>query len=66
MNPTECPNCGANLDGGPVPQEYVDKGYYREGTRWSRVIGISDLKKDRIVAWLCPDCDHQWERKYPD
>lgn len=59
-----CPGCGANLLGEPIPQEYIDKGYYGEGiTHFSRLIGIYDTTRDMTVAYKCPDCGHQWDRK---
>lgn len=65
MDPKVCPNCNANLVGDPIPQDLIDSGYYGTNTHWSRVIGLYSMEKDRVVEWLCPDCEHQWERKYP-
>ena len=58
-----CPLCGSDLTGEPIPQEYIDKGYYAPGaTHYSRMIGIYDVALDRTVAWQCPDCGGQWPR----
>ncbi len=29
---------------------------------FSRLIGVSDPERDRIVEWLCPDCGERWTR----
>ena len=63
MTPDICPKCGADLTGEPIPQEYIDKGYYGNNTHYSRVGSIYDIGLDRTVAWVCPDCKHEWERK---
>lgn len=55
-NPTHCPQCGADFDGGPIPEDI--RQHYSPPYRWSRVIGISD--RDRLVEWMCPDCKHTW------
>lgn len=61
--PTHCPKCRADFQGEPIPQKYIDKGYYGEHTHFSRIIGISDEKTDRVVLWACPDCGHEWLRE---
>jgi len=60
--PKVCPNCGADFKGDPIPQEYIDKGYYGEEKYFSRCIGIYDTGRDCTVAWQCPDCKHEWPR----
>jgi hypothetical protein len=55
-----CPICNANLQGEPIPKEQ-QKSY--GATHFTRKIGISDLTKDRIVKWQCPDCDGEWDRQ---
>ena len=55
-----CPLCGADLDGGPIPER--DRENYAPPYRWSRRIGIYSIETDRTVAWMCPDCKGQWER----
>jgi hypothetical protein len=58
-----CPHCAASLIGDPIPQEYIDKGYYGEATHWRREIGheISGVY-DGVLFWSCPDCGKAWER----
>jgi hypothetical protein len=72
-----CPNCNANLDGGSIWQHFYEKygterqadetaalyGATKEKGAWGRAIAIYDRDKDRTVAWVCPDCKHQWERR---
>lgn len=42
--------------------EYVKKSY-SPPYRWSRLIGIEDLKLyDGISYWQCPDCNTVWDR----
>jgi hypothetical protein len=72
-----CPNCSADLDGDLIWQTFMDK-YQDETTadefaemyaatrtegRWKRQISIYSQGQDRTVAWACPDCKHEWERK---
>lgn len=62
-NTDTCPHCKADLQGAPIPEEYIQKGYYDpETTHYSRRIGVYDLNTDRTVAWRCPDCGDEWER----
>ena len=57
-----CPNCKIDLRGEPIPEKY--KEFYEESvTHYSRLIGVYDLKQDRVVLWKCPDCNYQWDRK---
>lgn len=58
-----CPN-GCDLQGAPIPQEYIDKGYYGEGvTHYSRMIGVEvQGLYDGILYYACPDCDATWHR----
>lgn len=59
-HPTNCPHCNISLLGDPIPQEYIDKGYY-SGTHWKREIGIEDPSKyDGVYYYQCPDCNAQW------
>jgi hypothetical protein len=60
----ECPLCGADLRGDPIPQEYIDQGYYRPGvTHYSRQMGhqITGVY-DGVLYWSCPDCGGMWNR----
>jgi hypothetical protein len=61
-DPTSCPNCLVSFQGDPIPQEYIDAGYYGDKTHWSTVIGIYDMTEDCTVAWRCPFCQHEWKR----
>lgn len=54
-----CPKCNADLDAGPIPEEYHE--HYKPPYRYSRLIGIYDYEKDRTVRWKCPDCEQEWE-----
>lgn len=59
--PSECPNCGADLRGERIPQEYIDKGYYSpEDPYYYRVIAEYSIELDRSTNWICPDCNHKW------
>jgi hypothetical protein len=46
----ECPHCKADLRD------------QRVGPPFIRQIGISDLNRDRVTMWQCPDCKGQWAR----
>lgn len=64
MYERSCPKCNADLRGDPIPDEYIKEGHYGEGaTHFYRTIGIYSMEQDRTVAWKCPDCGHEWERK---
>ena len=57
-----CPN-GCDLRGEPIPQEYIDAGYYGTKTHYSRMIGIENPRVyDGVIAWHCPDCGLTWPR----
>lgn len=60
MYPSRCPKCDDDFTGKPIPEESRDA--YGGATNFSRVIGISSLEHDRLVAWKCPDCGHEWPR----
>ncbi|WP_040513707.1 hypothetical protein [Gracilibacillus halophilus] len=55
-----CPLCNTDLRGEPIPEE--QQGSYN-ATQFTRKIGISDIEKDRIVKWKCPDCKGKWDIK---
>jgi hypothetical protein len=59
--PEGCPNCHANLDGGPIPEKI--RHNYSPPYRWTRKIGISD--GDGVHTWRCPDCNHTWDASAP-
>ncbi len=72
-----CPNCNTDLDGGLIFQTFMEKyndrakaletaemyGATETTGQWGRAIALYDINKDRTVAYKCPDCNHQWERK---
>jgi len=39
-------------------------GWEKHGklNRWGRQIGVYDMRKDRTVAYKCPDCNGEWGR----
>lgn len=59
-----CPNCNSNLQGNPIPQEYIDQGMYESGaTHYSKLIGMEIPEVyDGVLCWLCPDCNFMWPR----
>lgn len=62
-----CPHCDADLQGEPIPQEYIDKGYYgppeTASTHYSRLIGVEIRGAyDGVLFWQCPDCGGRWHR----
>lgn len=53
---SNCPHCGANWQGEPIPD---DIAHHYAGTHWGREIGIDGGRLgiyDGVVAYLCPDC----------
>jgi hypothetical protein len=58
-----CPHCNADLTGEPIPQEYIDKGYYGDKTHYSRKVG-HEIRGvyDGVLFWSCPDCGKAWPR----
>lgn len=59
-----CPSCGESFRGAEIPQEYIDKGYYGEGTRYySTKLGI-DVRGayDGVLIWKCEVCNYMWPR----
>jgi hypothetical protein len=55
-DPDECPSCGADFQGEPIPEER--RHWYGGATHFRRCVGISD--GDSIHTWVCPDCGHHW------
>jgi len=55
--PDNCPNCNTSFQGKEIPAK--DQHLFGS-THFSRVIGLSNGSS--FVAWLCPDCNHQWDR----
>lgn len=76
-SPTNCPHCGANLQGDLVYQTFLDKykdpvkakevaamyGATETEGRWGKAIGIYDNDLDRTVAYRCPECEKEWPRE---
>jgi len=73
-----CPKCNSNLEGGLIYEhflkEYEDEekalqtaqmyGATKTTGHWGRQIGIYDFYEDRTVGYRCPDCGHEWSRKW--
>lgn len=58
-----CPLCNADLRGDPIPQEYIDKGYYGKSRWYSRMIGVEIRGVyDGVLYYACPDCGGAWQR----
>jgi hypothetical protein len=71
-----CPKCKADLEGGLIYETFSEEhgneqaaldtaaacGATKAEGRWGRQIAIYDREKDRTVAFMCPDCGHEWER----
>lgn len=76
-NHGHCPNCNLDLNGGSIwatfNEKYADEakadeiaamyGATRDTGSWGKAISIYDMERDITVAWKCPECNHQWERK---
>lgn len=62
MNAT-CPHCAAGLLGDPIPQKYIDEGWYGTKTHYDRTIGVEVRGVyDGVLYWACPDCGGTWHR----
>jgi len=62
MTQEYCPHCNVSLQGKPIPAKY--RHYYdSKETHYSRKIGVSDLEKDTILYYQCPDCNGKWDRE---
>jgi len=58
-----CPQCGVADQGDPIPQEYIDEGFYGDKTHFSKFIGYQERGVyDGVIIWHCPDCGHTWPR----
>jgi hypothetical protein len=51
-NKENCPLCNTDLQGESIPKEHQDS---YNATHFTRKVGISDIERDRIVKWKCPD-----------
>jgi hypothetical protein len=58
MIPKCCPQCNADFDAGPIPEDV--RHLYAGDGRFSRVISV-DIGHDRHDHWQCPDCGHEWK-----
>ena len=56
--PKHCPECKADLDGGPIPEDIREN--YSPPYRWCRAISVQTWEGDRHEHWRCPDCGHEW------
>lgn len=62
-----CPSCGVSLIGGPIPQEYIDAGFYGDPdgehyTHWRRDIVVYGGDRATFLGYRCPDCGAMWGR----
>ena len=58
-----CPNCNADWNGEPIPEDIRE--HYSPPYYWRREIGIDGGMLgiyDGIVAYQCPDCKHEFPR----
>lgn len=55
-----CPECGTSWLAEPIPE--ASRHHYGGRTHFRRLIGIYDPRRDRTVAWRCPDCGTEWDR----
>lgn len=61
QNPADCPHCGADLTGAPIPVE--SRHYYGSATHFDRRIGVEVRGVyDGVLFWRCPDCGGPWHR----
>ena len=56
---SECPHCGINLVGEPIP--YASRELYGNKTHFTRLIGVSN--GDTIKYYKCPDCGGRVNRQ---
>ncbi len=59
-DPERCPHCNADLQGDPIPEEYLD--CFGGATHYSRKLAVYDYNRDRTSAsaWRCPVCGQDW------
>ena len=77
MIPKTCPRCNANFELQDIYEHFLKEyndpkealetaemyGWTKDKPqRFSRIIGIYDINKDRTTHWQCPDCNYQWPR----
>lgn len=67
MTPDNCPHCGTDQRGDPIPAEHLAAGLYGEPDsaprHYSRTIGVNiPGVYDGVLYWACPDCGGTWHR----
>lgn len=55
-----CPECNTSWVDKPIPKEIRE--YYSPPYFFSRLIGIYGMREDRVLEYVCPDCDARFER----
>lgn len=70
-HPSHCPHCNSLLDDGDVYEHFLEKyndheealesaAFYgwskEEPARFSRIVGVYCLERDRTTHFECPDC----------
>lgn len=71
--PRNCPHCNADLQGSPIPEEYLRDGSYGpwggEPRFYSRLISVEvPGVYDGGLFYQCPDCNgrfHRWPEGHP-
>lgn len=56
----KCPECGTNWVDKLIPQQYWE--HYSPPYFYSRVIACYDRDLDQTAYFLCPDCNHRFDR----
>lgn len=56
----ECPGCGADLTGEPIPQD--QRWMFGGALYFDRRIGEYDSRADRTIGYRCSICNHRWSR----
>lgn len=59
--PENCPSCKVALIGDAISEE--KRHLFGGAERFTRVIGLYDVDRDRTTQWACPDCGHRWPRE---
>lgn len=62
MNKTHCPKCRESMQGDEIPPDV--QYMYGNKTHFSRWIAMSDLYRDMVTAYRCPDCGHEEKRQW--
>lgn len=55
-----CPQCGASWDAGWIPEDA--RHYYSPPYKYSRLVGVYDVARDRTTHHRCPDCGAEFPR----